>query len=248
MSRALAAIVLAGALLAAPAAGRAAQLVADLSNHLVAITTGFVGTEVLLFGAIEGPGDVVVVVRGPSTEVVMHRKSRVAGIWMNTATMTFERVPSFYAVHASGPLEEVAREPVRARQQMGIDHLRIDLPRAKASPNVAAQWKQALIRAKQRQRLYPRQAGDVVFLGARLFRATVYFPANVPTGSYQVEVYLLRDGRVVSAQTTPLIVSKVGLEAELYDFAYEEAGAYGLVAIVLALVAGWLAHSLFRKA
>jgi len=32
----------------------AASLVADLSNHLIAITTGFTGTDVLLFGAKEG--------------------------------------------------------------------------------------------------------------------------------------------------------------------------------------------------
>ena len=44
----------------------AASLVADLSSHLIAITTGFTGTEVLLFGAKEGPGQVVMIVRGPT--------------------------------------------------------------------------------------------------------------------------------------------------------------------------------------
>lgn len=248
MRRALAGLVVLAGLAAAAAGARAAPLVADLSSHLVAITTGFAGTQVLLFGAIEGPGEVAVVVRGPNSDVVMHRKSRVAGIWMNTASMTFRQVPSFYRINASGDLAEVARPPVRARHQMGVDNLRIDLPTAKASPNVAEDWQRALIRAKQRQRLYPEGVGRVTFLGAQLFRTTVFFPANVPTGSYQVEVYLLREGRVVSAQTTPLIISKVGIEAELFDFAYDHAALYGLVAIAIALVAGWLAHSLFRKA
>jgi uncharacterized protein (TIGR02186 family) len=76
----------------------------------------------------------------------------------------------------------------------------------------------------------------------------VYFPANVPTGSYQVETYLLRDGQVVSAQTTPLIVSKVGVEATLTRFASEYAAVYGLVAIIVALLAGWGGYALFRKA
>ena len=53
------------AMLAFPPAG--AELVAALSNHLVAISTGFSGTDVLLFGAIDGTGDVVVVVRGPES-------------------------------------------------------------------------------------------------------------------------------------------------------------------------------------
>jgi uncharacterized protein (TIGR02186 family) len=222
-------------------------LVADLSEHLVAITMGFAGAEVLLFGAIDGPGDVVVVVQGPKREVRMHRKSRVLGVWANTATMTFESVPSYYAVNASGPLDEIALPQVRARQQMGLDQLRIDLPRAKASPNVADAWRAALIRAKQREGHYQDATGDVTFLGDRLFRADIRFPANVPTGSYTVETYLLREGRVVSAQTTPLIVGKVGMEADLFDFAYERPALYGLVAILIALVAGWLAHSVFRK-
>ena len=234
--------------------GDGQDLVADLSKHLVAITTGFTGTEVLLFGAVErpadggAPGEVAVVVRGPGTPVTMRRKSRVAGIWMNTASMTFERVPSFYAVAASAPLSQVATPQVRQRNGIGLDSLNLSLPPAKASPNVAQEWRDALIRAKQRNGLYSASVRPVVFLGARLFRTEVYFPANVPTGSYQVETYLLRDGQVVSAQTTPLIVSKVGVEATLTRFAYEYAAVYGLVAIIVALLAGWGGYALFRKA
>ena len=234
-------------------AGAASQLrpnglVADLSDHLVAITTGFAGAEVLLFGAIEEPGDVVIVVRGPEEQVVMHRKSRLAGIWVNTASITFESVPSFYAVAATRPLDEIAASSVLLRNQIGLDHLQIDLPRAKASENVAEEWRAALKRAKQRENLYSAELGRVVFLGARLFRSDVFFPANVPTGTYQVQVYLIRDGAVVNAQTTPLIVSKIGLEAEIFDFAHNNSALYGVVAILVALVAGWLAHIAFRKA
>ena len=88
--------------LAAPARAATDTLVADLSQHLVAITTGFAGANVLLFGAIEGKGDVVVIVRGPERPVVMRRKSRILGVWINTARMTFQRVPSFYAVVTTG--------------------------------------------------------------------------------------------------------------------------------------------------
>ncbi|MBK1697059.1 TIGR02186 family protein [Rhodovibrio salinarum] len=247
----LAAIVLAGV----PSQRAETQdMVADLSKHLVAITTGFTGTEVLLFGAVEEPrgggprGEVAVVVRGPATPVTMRRKSRVAGIWMNTASMTFDRVPSFYAVAASGPLAEIASPQVRQRNGIGLDALDLPLPPAKASPNVAEEWRDAMIRAKQRKGLFSADVRRVVFLGARLFRTEVYFPANVPTGSYQVETYLLRDGQVVSAQTTPLIVSKVGMEATLTRFAYNYGAVYGLVAILVALLAGWGGYALFRKA
>ena len=40
----------------------AAALVADLSEHRIQIDLGFTGKQVLLYGAIEGDGDVAVVV------------------------------------------------------------------------------------------------------------------------------------------------------------------------------------------
>ena len=52
----------------------------------------------------------------------------------------------------------------------------------------------------------------------------------------------------MSAQTTPLFVSKVGVEAEIFDFAYEQSALYGIIAILVALMAGWLAHIAFRRA
>ena len=227
---------------------RAGTLVADLSRHLVAITTGFAGTDVLLFGAIEGTGDVVVIVRGPDHPVAVHRKSRVLGVWVNTAQMTFDRVPSFYAIASSRPLAEIARETVLVRHQMGLDKLRLDLPRAKASANVAMEWRAGLIRNQEMLGLYRAEVGRVTFLGNRLFRVGIHLPSNVPTGKYQVKVFMLQEGRVVSAQTTPLHVSRVGTEAAVYDFAYQHSALYGLIAILVALMAGWAAHMAFRKA
>jgi uncharacterized protein (TIGR02186 family) len=240
--------LLAACLVVPAGAPRANTLVADLSRHLVAISTGFAGTDVLLFGATEDKGDVVVIVRGPDRPVVVHRKSRVLGVWVNTAQMTFDRAPSFYAVASSRPLAEVAPSTVLARHQMGLGNLRLELSWAKASANVAQEWRAGLIRNHEAQGLYRAGVGRVTFLGNRLFRAGIHLPANVHTGTYQVEVFYLQEGRVVSAQTTPLQVSKVGAEAEIYDFAHQNSALYGVIAILVALMAGWLAHMAFRKA
>ncbi len=240
--------LLAACPLALAGAAKANTLVADLSSHLVAISAGFAGTDVLLFGATEGKGDVVVIVRGPDRPVVVHRKSRVLGVWVNTAEMTFDRAPSYYAISSSRPLAEVAPSTLLARLQMGLDNLRLELPGAKASANVAQEWRAGLIRNHEAQGLYRAGVGRVTFLGNRLFRAEIDLPANVHTGTYQVEVFHLQGGRVVSAQTTPLQVSKVGAEAAVYDFAYRHSALYGMIAILVALVAGWAAHLAFRKA
>src|SRR5271154_4365655 len=89
------------------APAHAEGLVADLTSHLIAITTGFTGASVVLFGAIDGPGDVIVAVRGPEREMTVRRKTRVAGIWVNTQQVTFANLPSFYAVAASRPMADI---------------------------------------------------------------------------------------------------------------------------------------------
>jgi uncharacterized protein (TIGR02186 family) len=238
--------VLALAAVAAPVALRAQALVADLSNHLVAITTGFTGTDVLLFGAVEGAGDVVVVVRGPDERVTVWRKAKVAEIYVNTKQMTFAKVPSFYVVAASRELARIAPAAEFLRQGIGAEFLRIE-PEVARDPAQVAEFRAALLRDKREEGLYGATVAPVDFLGARLFRVNVYFPSNVPVGAYQVQVFLFRDGAVAGAQTTPLVISQVGLSADLFDFAHRYAGYYGLVAILIALAAGWLGDAVFRR-
>jgi uncharacterized protein (TIGR02186 family) len=236
-----------GALLsdAAVHPAHAQALVADLTSHLIAITTGFTGTDVVLFGAIESDGDVIVVVRGPETPVEVRRKERTLGIWFNRSEMTFAEVPGFYAIASTRPIEQLARPEVLERNQIGLDHLALEPvdPIGQVDP-----FRKALIRNKQREGLFPVAAGTVTFVGSRrLFRTTVSFPSNVPTGSYQVSVFLMRNGQVQGAQTTPLLVSQLGLSADMVDFAYRRSLAYGIIAVVVAVMAGWLGSVAFRR-
>lgn len=243
-----AALVLACCAVTAPGRGGAQALVADMSSHLVAITTGFTGTEVVVFGSIEPPGDVVVVVAGPSGSEAVRRKERVAGIWVNTQGVVFTHVPQFYAVAASRPLDGLLPPSVALRHEIGLDYLRLSvLDPGGAGPQELADFRAALIRTKQSRELYPTQVGRVAFLGQRLFRTTLSLPAGVPTGLYSVNVYLLRHGDVVSAQTMPLAISKIGFSADVYDFAQRDGLLYGLIGVSLAVAAGWGAGTVFRK-
>ena len=113
MKRFLPALMLLLALRPAPAAAN--ELVADLSDHLVEITMGFEGAELLLFGAVEGEGDVVVLVHGPPENLTVRRKGKVGPIWMNLGEMSFVGAPAFYRIMStqlpSGWLPDAVREP-----------------------------------------------------------------------------------------------------------------------------------------
>ena len=106
-------------------AGAVEPLVADLSDHLVAITTGFTGTELLLFGSIDEDGDVIVVVHGPTSGITVRKKDRVAGVWVNRESLGFEEAPSFYHVAMTEGAASGLPEPVLRRHQIGTDFIRM---------------------------------------------------------------------------------------------------------------------------
>jgi uncharacterized protein (TIGR02186 family) len=156
-------------------------------------------------------------------------------------------VPSFYFVASSRPLAEIVSPATAGLYGLGIESLQMK-PWNTASPEVIDEFATALARTQQRAKLFPNSVSRVNFIGERLFRTTIEFPANVPTGTYLVEVFLIRERDVVSGQTTPLVVSKVGIDADVFGFAGRQPGLYGAIAVFAAMVAGWLASLPFRSA
>jgi uncharacterized protein (TIGR02186 family) len=244
---ALLAALMLTALLPGARGALAEPLVAELSSHLIGITGSFTGASVVLFGATDGGGDVVVVVRGPERDMVVRRKRRVAGIWVNAKEEEFAAVPSYYSVAASRPLEAIATPSVLSLNQLGLDNLHIARTRGPMRQEDVP-FRTALIEQQQREKLFGNATGKVEFLGDRLFRSNLDFPSNVPTGTYIVQVFLLRNKAVVAGQTVPLFISKIGVDAEVYNLADRRATIYGVVAVVTAIVAGWLASLPFRNA
>ena len=244
---ALGAAVAALALSHADAARAVETLVADLSSYRISITSSFQGADLLLFGATEGGGDVVVVVRGPAEDLVVRRKERVAGIWVNRGAIAFTGVPSYYAVASTRPLDEALTESQRRRLQIGARFLTLRPREAVVDEAETDRYREALTRNKERVRLFQEAPGTVAFLDSRLFRTTIHFPAGAPVGRYSAEVYLVRDGQIITAQSTPLFISKSGVERALFDFANRRPASYGILAVLLAALAGWLASVVFRR-
>ena len=223
-------------------AANADALVADLSEHLIKIDLGFTGKKVLLYGAIEGDGEVLVVVQGPREPITIRRKGRIAGIWANEASVTFANAISFYQVMASEELDEWLPLTLRERHQIGVEYLSFK-PTDDISPAQQADFQTALIRNKQALGHYGLLEGPVKVLKGKLFRTEVVFPANVPTGIYSMEAFLVRNGRMVSTQKTPLYISKSGIEAEIFNLAHDYPEIYGILAILIAVIAGLAANA-----
>lgn len=233
--------------LCAPAS--AEDLATDLSDHEVAITSSFAGTSLLLFGtrgADPDHVDIIVTVHGPETPMKVWRKQRVAGIWINSEPVTFANVPGYYAVASNRPLEDITSKDYLRTNNIGPENL-VLLSAEDISITEARELRAAIIDNRSNTGLYLTDTGAVTFPPGGLFRTDIVFPANVPVGNYRILVLLMRDGAELDRTSMVLGVGKQGLEQQIYSFAYDHPALYGLLAIFLAVVAGWTAAMVFRS-
>ena len=212
------------------------------------ITSNYTGTDIVVFGAVENPSeegsrDVVVIVRGPDTRMTVRRKDRLAGIWINDARARLV-MPSYYFVSATKPLGEIATRDTLSRYEIGLKNLHAD---PEASDGDPTPYVAALIRAQARLGLYREAPSGVEMLSRALFRVRVPVPAVVAPGSYNVEVYLFRDGAVVSAQSWPLYIDQTGFERRLFEFAHGWPLFYGVSTVLMAILLGWTSTFFFRR-
>jgi uncharacterized protein (TIGR02186 family) len=239
--------------------GASESVQADVSARNVAVTSSFNGTEIVIFGAVDnsqqpsaesGYYDVLIVVEGVPARIVVRRKSNIAGLWLNTSSATFDLVPSYYAIASTRPIDEITTEEFRASHGVGFQHLRFAPAFGQAqalSTEDLKEFRQAVVRLKQKQGLYVQEQYSVAFIGKSLFRATIELPANITVGPFETRVYLFREERLLSQFTVRLNFEREGLERHLHGFAFSYPLFYGLMTVVIAVAAGLLASTVFRK-
>jgi uncharacterized protein (TIGR02186 family) len=236
----------------------AEQLVVSLSNHQVAITSNFVGKDLVLFGTIKPDAgktvlrsayDLVVTVTGPRQTLRTRRKQRVVGIWVNVDSREFVRVPSYLAVLSNRPGAQIAHQDTLRRLQIGLDNFL--LPQ-RIGPDIADTvrddpFRVAFVRLENQQGLYQESSAAVTFLTPTVFRTAIPLPANAPTGDYAIDVKLFADGTMVARTNSALEVIKAGFEQYVADAAQDHDLLYGFATALMALLIGWFGSAVFRR-
>jgi uncharacterized protein (TIGR02186 family) len=263
---ALAVALLAGAPASAqqqPGSDVADDLPAGVADENITVSSTYGGSYITVFGVNpdrRGRGDIVVVLRGPNEPTTVMRKRRAFGvgnafgIWVNGDPVRFSEAPSFFAVLSSRPLREIASPESIWRYQLdpaASARLASAIP-AGGDPSA---YRAALVRLRHEQNLYqwysrpPEEGvrGGLTAYRGGLFRAVVRLPANAPIAQYHADTYLFRDGRLISRQRIPIAITRVGIERTIHDLAMNVSWVYGIVTVLLALLAGWGAAVVFRR-
>jgi len=234
----------------------AADLPSAVAEEEITVSSDYRGSYVTVFGVNPdrfGRGDIVVVVRGPNEPASVMRKQNVFGLWVNGPRVRFSEAPSFFAVLSTSPLRSIANPQAIWRYELD-PAASAELASAVPDGDPAA-YRAALVRLRRQQGLYqwyigeplPDQRGGITMYPGGLFRAVVRLPANAPIARYYADTYLFRGGQLISSQRIPIAISRVGVERSIHDLATNASTLYGIVTVMLALLAGWGAAVLFRR-
>jgi len=226
------------------------QIVADLSQDNVKISTDFLGAKILLFGAYDGKkgDDIIVVVTGPKGLVTVQKKEKILGVWVNTQKVNYINAPKYLNISSNRDINQILNQKTRKISEIGLNNLNVRIqPGKNISPQNEKEWRKALTRNMLKSNLWSLNENSVALNKDALFRSYLTLPSNVPTGNFNVKILHYRNSKLISKETSTINVLKSGISAEIYNIAHNYSTLYGIFAVLLAVLIGWATNLIFRK-
>lgn len=226
------------------------QIVADLSQDNVEISTDFLGAKILLFGAYDGKkgDDIIIVVTGPKGLVTVQKKEKVFGVWVNTQKINYINAPKYLNILSNRDINDILNQRTRKIAEIGLNNLNVRIQPGKVvSKEKEKIWRKALTRNMLKSKLWSLNENSVYLNKDALFRSYLTLPSNVPTGIFNVKILQYRNNKLISKETSTINVLKSGISAEIYNIAHNYSTLYGIFAVLLAVLIGWITNLIFRK-
>jgi len=230
-------------------AARALTLGVEPAN--VPITFLYHGQKLTIAGSSATGEDLIIKISSPAADVAMKYKEKVGGLfWMKKGSYEFKDVPAVYLLHSTAALDRILSPEELQKNLLGYKAL---IAHAKAEDSngneVDKKWLDQFIQFKEAEKVYNVQEGTVVRQhgnDGNTFTLSLDWPFQARPGTYTVEVLAVRDGIVVDSSSSSFTVEQQGIIATLSGMAFNRSAIYGIMAIIIALVAGFAVGAIFK--
>ncbi len=194
--------------------------------------------------------DVAMVVTGKSTNLKLSKKGKKAGVlWMNVGSVSYDKVPSLYVVHSSRPLKELASTAELERLGLGYGGLARKITGShKAGPLATFA---ELVKLKEHDGLFAMDEHNVKVRKGKNGRsratASIRLPAKALPGGYSVRVMCFREHRLAHIGEGHFKLRYGSSVSFISDLAYKHGLLYGILASVIAILAGLFTGLVFGR-
>ena len=237
------------------------SLVIGSDENEILIDANFSGKDLLVFGAFyadpsqprEKKGDILIEVVGPEEDIVLRKKESFFGFWLNSKSVKFKDVPSFYYLSSTSELKDSFFEEnnIGLLETSQFPELNWSLITTDwgtvSSFDDKQQFFEALIRNKSYEKVFKKTSDEIEILDGNLFKTNIPIPNTVPVGIYDVNLYLILNNEISKDYSYNFTVKRIGVESLIYNFANSFPLIYGFTSLIIALIIGWISADLFRR-
>jgi uncharacterized protein (TIGR02186 family) len=220
-------------------------IISAISTNQINIDTNFNGAEILLFGAKTERGEVIIALRGPKRKYVVTKKQKLLGVWYNGKRIVFKDAYSYYSMFSVSDHLDLENN-LLDNLELGPNNLKFET-KDQEDKELQEEFKSELVNRLKKTHLYSTGQKNIEFFDDNLFEAVLKFPKNISYGVYTAEIYLIRDNKLVAFQSIPIFVNQVGDSARIRNFAYQNSFLYALMAVLIAIIAGFVANYIFSR-
>lgn len=219
----------------------------DISEENIKIETNFIGKEVIIFGILNDDQDTIITIKGPEKNAVIQKKERILGFWFNTKKIIYNNIPSIFFIASSNDIKDILPTSSIIKEELSFKYL---LENKTSKRNFISDisletWKDNFVRIKKSKNLFKEY--NIEKIDNKLFQTRVFFPTKSIPGEYKVNVYQIKNNLILNNKEKIITLKKSGIGSQIYNFAHMNAAAYGLFAIIFAILSGFLAATLFRR-
>jgi hypothetical protein len=248
LSYATAVVLMVGWSLAGMLPAQAAEPALKVSPATIQIGTFFSGQTIKIGGTIPAGAQAVLEVVGTSADLQLMRKGRRGFLWMNVGEITVHDAPSLYFVMSTAKeLLTLATGEATWGYQSLKNRIRFS---GSIETSEEQMFMKQFLELKESENLYATFPGDLKVKSASGGQSdvtgTFFLPTNTRPGTYKVVLSVIADGKVVSSTSSELTVAMVGFPALLASLAFQHGAAYGVIAVVIAIVTGFAMGFLFK--
>jgi len=220
-------------------ASHAGELAVSSIPEQIYITLKYAGEKITLFGESEEGAHIIVKMTSMEDEKLKLSKKGKRGIfWINVKSLEIVNVPSIYLVHTSGKMSDIPKD-IQRRIGADKDYSTVkSMARTNPEDPETKIFIDGYVKLKEEQGLYAIREDSVKIIKGRLFKSEFFMPSHVPVGSYRVDSYAVKENTLIASGSAEIKLGKVGIESWVTDLAMENGLFYGIMSVMIALLAG----------
>jgi len=231
----------------------AAALTCRVSPDEIPITLGYHGTTLTISGESRAGDDLIVRISSANSEAHYKYIGKAGGVvWMKKGDISFKNVPGVYMLYTTRDLEHLLSTAEQKANLIGYEGLKEASEVIGEDEEITRdpkRWMDEFFKFKEKENLYTIQTGTVTRRHGQSsdsYEVQVAWPFQAATGEYTVEALAVRDGKIVERAGATFTVKRAGLVKKITDLAFNHAALYGIMAIVIAIVAGFAVGIIFK--